>query len=134
MNIKEFAEPSGLICGIHYHDQILEAFVAFERRCNIEIVTSDGPHIRLEFSGIFSSSVRKFLPGTIILSMFLWGIENVPSWFATNSQYTECWEDGPVTSKFLFFLESSFGASVCVLFDTLQVFNSKEQGTIFEIS
>ena len=53
--------------------------------------------------------------------MFLWETARVPDWFLKDALYSECLEDGPITSKYVFFMDSSYGASVCVLFDSMRV-------------
>ena len=133
MKIEKLTEPNGLISGIRYHDQILHQFVTCAEKCSLKVMTDNREFFLLDFSGVFSSSLRKFLPRTIILSMFLWDVTAIQEWFIGHPQFLECSEDGPILSKYIFFMDSSYGASLCVAFDFLKVIHSKNNEVIYDL-
>lgn len=116
----DICEANGLISGFRYHDAILRGITIEEKKCEIEILLPDGERVLVEFQNVFCVSLKKYYPGTIILSCFVWLLDEVPRSISGNQFYSECSEDGPITSKYVFFLDSSFGASMLILFDSFK--------------
>ncbi len=120
MKTIDILKANGLMDEFAYHDAVLQAMTVEGDRYELEMLTVGKELVRLEFRGVSRVSMGKYLPGSIVLSCFLWRVNEVPEFVSGTPLYQECLEDGPVNSERVFFLDSSYGAAVLVFFDALE--------------
>ncbi|MEO8614475.1 MAG: hypothetical protein ABI600_04990 [Luteolibacter sp.] len=121
MNGNNFLEESGLVCGFDYHDRVLKEIFADSTAFSMSVIGYDGNESHLVFSGIYCCTIENFFPSSIILSIFIWKIEEVPDWIRNNEMYQKCLAEGPIVSRFICFMDSSFGAIIMIFFNSLNL-------------
>lgn len=132
MENSKFIESSGLLCGFHYHDQII-THIYFENNCvKLGVKDNEKEAFELQFKGVFNASIANYLPGSIINSCFIWEFLDVPDWVKGECHFLNAVSYCSIDSKFLFYMISSYGASAFIPFGEMILTDSRRE-IIWEI-